>query len=125
MGGKLFCSYRTVFGLGQGLRDSKTSDLNCLYEALVQREALKICQDRVFGSFLCSSSIISSRERFMRLYCDTSSLGRSAPGGKKPSLFSYIPNTFICCKYIIKVRGKISILIAFYELFSREIKVKI
>ena len=84
MGGKLFSSYRTVFGLGQGLQDSKTSDLNCLYDALVQREALRICQDRVFGSFLCSISIISSRERFMHLYCDTSSLGRSAPVGESP-----------------------------------------
>ena len=31
--GKLFFSYRTVFGLAQGLLDSKTSHLNCLYKA--------------------------------------------------------------------------------------------
>ena len=37
MGGKLFFSYRTVFELAQSLRDSKTSDLNCSYEALVQK----------------------------------------------------------------------------------------
>ena len=84
MGDKLFSFYRTVFGLRQGLRDLKTSDLNCLYEALVQREALTICQDRVFGSCLCSVSIISYREKFMHLYCGTSSLGRSAPGGESP-----------------------------------------
>ena len=34
-GGKLFSSYRTVFEIAQGLRDFKTSDLNCSYEALV------------------------------------------------------------------------------------------
>ena len=36
--GKLFSSYRTVFELAQGLWDSKTSDLNCSYDALVQME---------------------------------------------------------------------------------------
>ena len=106
MGGKLFCSYRTVFGLGQGLRDSKTSDLNCLYEALVQREALKICQDRVFGSFLCSSSIISSRERFMRLYCDTSSLGRSAPVGESPPSSPTFPIHLFAVNILSKSGGK-------------------
>ena len=49
--GKLFSSYRTLFELAQGLRDSKTCDLNCSYEALVQKEALTIYQDRVFVSF--------------------------------------------------------------------------
>ena len=39
MGGKLFSSYRTVFELAQGLH-SKTSDSNCSYEALVQKEVL-------------------------------------------------------------------------------------
>ena len=48
---KLFSSYRTLFELAQGLRDFKTSNLNCSYEALVQKEALTICQDRVFVSF--------------------------------------------------------------------------
>ena len=33
MGGKLFSSYRAVFGLAQGLRDSKTIHLNGFYEA--------------------------------------------------------------------------------------------
>ena len=37
MGGKLFSSYSTV-QLAQGLWDSKTSNLNCLYEALVLKE---------------------------------------------------------------------------------------
>ena len=46
--GKLFSSYRTVFGLAEGLWDAETSDIvNCSYEALVQKEALAICQDRV------------------------------------------------------------------------------
>ena len=52
MSGKLFSSYRTVFELAQGLRDTKTSDLNCLYETLVQKEEMTICQDRVFAPFL-------------------------------------------------------------------------
>ena len=38
--------------IAQGLQDSKTSNLNCSYEALVQKEALTIWQDRVFASFL-------------------------------------------------------------------------
>ena len=46
MGGTLFSFYMTLFKLAQGLRDSKASDLNCLYEALVQKEALTRCQDR-------------------------------------------------------------------------------
>ena len=42
MGGKLFSSYRTVFELVQGNRDS---NLNCSDVALVQKEALIICHD--------------------------------------------------------------------------------
>ena len=55
MGGNFFSSYSTMFEL----RDSKASDLNCLYEALVQKKTLIICHDRVFTSFLCvlSSSL--------------------------------------------------------------------
>ena len=34
--GKLFSSYRIVFSTGSS-RDSKTSDLNCFYEALAQK----------------------------------------------------------------------------------------
>ena len=52
MGSKLFPSHITVFELAQGLRDSKISDLNCSFEALAQKEALAICHDRVFASFL-------------------------------------------------------------------------
>ena len=40
MNGKLFSSFKTGFKLAQGLQDSKTSDLNCWYEELVQKEAL-------------------------------------------------------------------------------------
>ena len=47
IGGKLFSSYRTVFELAQQCpQDSKTSDLNCSYEALVHKEALTLCQDK-------------------------------------------------------------------------------
>ena len=35
IGGKLFSFYRIVSELAQGLQDSKTSHLNCLYEALI------------------------------------------------------------------------------------------
>ena len=51
MGSKLFLPIGQE--LAQGLQDSKTSDLNCSYEALVQEEALTICQDRVLASLLC------------------------------------------------------------------------
>ena len=37
IGGKLFFSNKTVFEVAQGLWDSETSDLNCSYEALVQK----------------------------------------------------------------------------------------
>ena len=37
MGDKLFFPYRKVFALAQGLRDSKSSDLNCSYEARDQK----------------------------------------------------------------------------------------
>ena len=75
--GKLFSSYRTVFELAQGLWDSKTSDLNYSYEALVQKKTLTICQDMVFASFLCVLSLSSVLGRFIQLYSDTGSLGRS------------------------------------------------
>ena len=51
MGGKLFSSYRTVFELAQGLLDFKTGDLNCLYETLVQKEAMTICIYIIFVFF--------------------------------------------------------------------------
>ena len=61
MGGKLFSSYRTLFKLGQGLWDSKTSDFDCSYEALVQKEALNICHNRegICIIFMYSITIIS------------------------------------------------------------------
>ena len=41
IGGKLWSSYRTVFELIQGgLWDSKTSDLNCSYEALCPERSI-------------------------------------------------------------------------------------
>ena len=64
---KLFSSYRTVFST-ESSWDSKTSDLNCFYEALAQREALAICQDRVFASFLCALSLRSVFGRSIHMY---------------------------------------------------------
>ena len=54
MGGKLSSSYRTLFELTQGLRDSKTSELNCSYVALAQKDALIICHNRVCHECLYS-----------------------------------------------------------------------
>ena len=65
---KVFSSYRTVFELAHGLRDTKTSDLNCSYEALVQNEAMSICKNRVLASFLCVLSLSSVFGRFIQLY---------------------------------------------------------
>ena len=70
---KLFSSYRTVFELAvfelaQALQDSKLSDLNYSYEALVQKEALTIYQDRVFASFLCVLSLSSVLGKFIQRY---------------------------------------------------------
>ena len=56
--GKLLSSYRTVFSTVPS-GDSKTSDLNGFYKVLVQKEALTICQDRTFASFLCVLSLSS------------------------------------------------------------------
>ena len=51
IGGKLFSSYSTLIELVLGFRDSKTTDLNCSYETLVQEKAMTTCEDRVFVSF--------------------------------------------------------------------------
>ena len=128
IGGNLFSSTMAVFELAQGLQDSKTSDLNCFYEALVQKVSLTICQDRVFASFLCALSLSSVLGRFIHLYCDTGSLRRSTPasgggGSKAPPLLPH--SQYICCKYIIEDRGKIHSLIVFYKLFLSDIEIKI
>ena len=49
-----------MFELSQVLRDSTVGDLNCSYKAFFQKEALTICQDRVFPSILCVHAIIIS-----------------------------------------------------------------
>ena len=124
MGGKLFSSYRTAFELAQGLQDSKTSDLNCSYEALVQKEALTVFQDRVFASFLCVLSLSSVLPRFIYLHCDTGSLGRSTPAwGANPLLLPH--SHYICYKHVIKDRGKITSLAVFYKLFLSDTRVEI
>ena len=63
-----FLLIRTVFELAQGLREAQTSDLNRSYKALVQKEAMTACQDRVFASFLCVLSLSSVLGRFIQLY---------------------------------------------------------
>ena len=78
-GGKSLSSYREMFELAQGLWDYKTSDLNCSYEAHIQKEALTICEYKVFASFLCVLSLSSVLGRLFQLYCDTDSLGRTTP----------------------------------------------
>ena len=67
MGGKLISSNRTVLELAQGLRDSKTSVLNCSYEKLVHKKVLTICQDRMFEPFLCVLSLSSVLGRLIHL----------------------------------------------------------
>ena len=63
MGGNFFSSYITMFEV----RDSKASDLSCLYEALVQKKTLIICHDRVFTSLLCVLSLPSVLGRLIPL----------------------------------------------------------
>ena len=85
IGGKLFSSYRTVFELAQEYSDSKTSDFNncSSNEALVQKEALTICQDiRCLHNFCMSSIIIISFRKVHTSVCDTGSLGHSCMGRK-------------------------------------------
>ena len=71
-----------------GIAHSKTIDLNWSYEALVQKEALTIYQDRAFASFSCVLSLSSVLGRFAYLYCDIGSLGRGAPQYGKLSILS-------------------------------------
>ena len=104
-----------------GIAHSKTIDLNWSYEALAQKEALTLCQDRAFASFLCVLSLASVLGRFTHLYCDNGSLGRGAPlhGKKSPlfPLFSLISNIYICCENIIAGRGKSTALQHFINCF--------
>ena len=53
-----------------GKAHSKTIDLNRSYEALIQKEALTLCQDRAFASFSCVLSLASVLGRFTHMYCD-------------------------------------------------------
>ena len=114
IGGKLFSFYyKTVFELAQSLQDFKTSDLNWFpgCEALAQNEALTLCQDKVFASFLCVLSLSSVLERFIHLCYYTGSLGRSTPTWetKAPLLFSCIPNIF-SVKIVPKTGEKFAVL---------------
>ena len=56
--------YGTVFELAQSLQDSRTSDFKCSYEALVQKKAFTIFQDRLFTSFFLCSIIIMIRFKY-------------------------------------------------------------
>ena len=125
---------RTVFGLAQGLLDSKTNDLNCSYEALRPERSIDNMSRQGIGIIFMCSIILG---RFIRLCYDTGSLritllyggkvGSPICVGLKP-LPSSSPTTrsqYICYKYIIEEWGKIHNLIAFYKLFLSDIKVKI
>ena len=83
---KLFSSYRGVFELIQSLRDSKTSDLNCSYEAFVEKEALAICHG-MFASFLCVLSLLSVFGRFIHLYYPVNCMYKYETFLGNPSLF--------------------------------------
>ena len=107
MRSKLYSSYRTVFELAQGFWDSKTIALNGSYEVPLQKEALTICQDKVFASFLCVLWLSSVLGRFIILYCDTSSQGRSTPAWR------------------VKPLSSPTFLIASYKLFLSDIKIEI
>ena len=113
-----------MFGLAQGLRDSKTNDLNCFYEALCRERSIDNMLRKGIGIIFMCCIILG---RFIHLYCDTGSLRINPACGVKP-LPSSFPNThsqYICCKYIIEDWGKIHNLIAFYKPFLSDIKVKI
>ena len=52
LGGKLFCSFESVFKLARGLKDSQTSiNINDL-GLLVKKETENICKDNIWSSFL-------------------------------------------------------------------------
>ena len=49
---------------------------------LVWKEALTICQDRLFASFLYVLSLSSVLGSFIHMYCDTGSLGKYTPASE-------------------------------------------
>ena len=113
-----------MFGLAQGLRDSKTNDLNCFYETLCPERSIDNMSRKGIGIIFMCSIILG---KFIYLYCDTGSLRINPAWGVK-RLSSSSPtmrSQCICCKYITENWGKIHNLIAFYKLFLSDIKVKI
>ena len=62
IGGKLCYSYRKVFELAQGLRDFKTKDLDCSYEALVQKEAFVEMSREGICTILCVLLLSTRKE---------------------------------------------------------------
>ena len=99
--GKLFSPSRTIFELAQGLLDSNTSEQNCSFEALVQREALTICQDKVVESFLCVLSLSSVLGKFLHYSCIVI---LAHQGGAPPPLLPY--SQYICCKHIYIIKDR-------------------
>ena len=98
VGGKLFSSYWTLFALAQVLRDSKPSDLNFLYEALVKKEAFTICHlGYGYLHYFCVLSLSSLLEKgsYIHLYYDTSLLGSSNPREKITPLSSLAFPTYL------------------------------
>ena len=103
--GKLFSSYRTVFVLAQEYSDSKTSDLNNCpsNKALVQKEALTICQDIGCSHNFCMCSIIIISFRKVHTSVLRYWLTREehpSMGGKTLPLLPH--SQYICCRYIIE-----------------------
>ena len=117
-----------MFELAQSLQDFKTSDLNWFpgCEALAQNEALTLCQDKVFASFLCVLSLSSVLERFIHLCYYTGSLGRSIPTweAKAPLLFSCIPN-ISSVNMVSKTGVKVGVLQHLINCFLSDIKIKV
>ena len=64
------------------------------YEALVWKEALTICQDRLFGSCLYVLSLSSVLGSFIHMYCDTGSLGKCTPASGNQKFYggSFLPD---------------------------------
>ena len=114
IGGELFCSYRIVFGLAQGLWDFETGDIvNCSYEVLVQKEAIENIS-RYGIAIIVMCSVITISFCFIKVHtCDSDV--HPCVGGKAPLLSPR--SQYIFCKYIIEDMGKIHSLIAFYKLF--------
>ena len=103
-----------------GIAHFKITDLNWSYKALAQKEALTLCQDRAFASFLCVLSLFYHIQEgshiFMMIPAHWEEEHRSLEG-KQSLPFSHIPNIYIWSKYIVEDRGKSTALQHFINCF--------